>query len=491
MTIKRDRKGSGHAVAWISVGLGLLVVAIAVLMTRPARPPAYTGPVRHVIVISLDTTRPDHLGCYGNTWVRTPRIDALAGESILLTDYMTVASTTLASHTSLFTGKYPHHHGVPRNGFVVHDDNLMLAEILGRAGFHTAGFLASFALDRRFNFDQGFEHFDENFNIFVGQNGADQNQRRAAAVTDAVIDYLDTAGVPRNLFLFVHYFDPHMPYAPPAPYDAMYGPGGIRPKNHPALTAGPASPEAMQKLLGYAGETTYMDEHLGRLLDDLKRRGVLDEALLIVTSDHGENLGDANGPAFDHGWTTYQALMHAVGIIRLPQAANGATRLDCDAASIDVVPTIVKYLGLELPAGVDGRPLDLADLSRNAAPRTRFGEATKPWNEVETDPRWYNTRKQRCVRTGDHKLVRADYLGREELYDIRTDPRERHNLLAAPTPDLLRTAGEMRRALEEWTDTADPLPTHFENSYYEDTVRRLQSLGYLSSGTEDADDEGD
>ena len=96
---------------------------------------------RHVIVISLDTTRADHFGCYGNTWIEAPNIDALAAESILFTDYVTAISTTLSSHVSLFTGKYPHTHGVPRNGFIVHDDNVMLAEILKEAGFATVGFL--------------------------------------------------------------------------------------------------------------------------------------------------------------------------------------------------------------------------------------------------------------------------------------------------------------------------------------------------------------
>jgi len=178
-----------------------------------------------VIFISLDTTRPDHIGCYGNDWVRTPRLDELARESILLLNYRTVVSATLPSHLSLLTGNYPHTHGVVSNGYMVNSENVMLAEILGDAGFHTAGFLGSFALESRFHFDQGFDHFDENFDIEVGTFGADQNQRSAETVNNAVFRYLEDRSVDERLFLFIHYFDPHAPHTPPPPYDTLYGPG--------------------------------------------------------------------------------------------------------------------------------------------------------------------------------------------------------------------------------------------------------------------------
>ena len=227
-----------------------VVAAAGAGLYRDRTGPTYKGPVQHVILISPDTTRLDHFGCYGNTWIRTPNMDALSAESILFTDYTTVVSTTLASHTSLFTGKFPHTHGVPRNGFMVNTDNIMVAEILKDAGFRTAGFLGSFALDSRFDFAQGFDHYDENFDILVGTGGADQNQRNAEAVTNAVIGYLEENGAGRNLFLFVHYFDPHLPYSPSPPYDTMYAederPYAEGPGNHPALAAGEDEPKTKQ-----------------------------------------------------------------------------------------------------------------------------------------------------------------------------------------------------------------------------------------------------
>ena len=233
----------------------------------------------------------------GNTWIRTPCLDALAAESIVFTDYMTVVPTTLASHTTLFTGKYPHNHGTARNGFMVNLENDTLAEILRRAGMKTAGFAGSFALDSRFGLAQGFGHYDEEFSVLVGDRGADQNQRLAPSVTEDVIRYLDDNGVPERLFLFAHYFDPHRPYRAPAPFDTLYDPLGRRDlqpipllKSGSAFLPDEARREAHRHALQYAAEISYTDEHIGNLLDDLRRRGILDDALVVVTSDHGESL---------------------------------------------------------------------------------------------------------------------------------------------------------------------------------------------------------
>ena len=466
----------GGALALVLVGLSALLHIL---------PGAEDASVRHVIVISLDTTRADHFGCYGNTWIRTPNLDALAAESILFTDYVTTVSTTLSSHVSLFTGKYPHTHGVPRNGFLVHDDNVMLAEILKEAGFATAGFLGSFALHGRFNFAQGFDHFDQRFDILLDGDQIDQNQRRAAAVTDSVIAYLDERGAPPRLFLFVHYFDPHQPYDPPAPYDVMYGdaPGRIAFEGHPALMYGDGSEESRRSLSRYAGEVSYMDDHVGRLLDDLRRRGILDRALLLVTSDHGENLGENPGKAFHHGRTVYQAEMHCVGMLRLPGGAHGGTRLDLPVSSIDMLPTMASYLGLPIPAGVEGAALDLTDLSWNELERPRFGEASKP-RRRESDPRWFNNLKARCVRDGSLKYIRTPYLSKEGLYNLQADPHEQNNLLESATAEVAARAAELRRKLDAWTAAQNPLPSHFDDRSRDETIARLRALGYLGEDEE-------
>ncbi|MGD8450649.1 MAG: sulfatase-like hydrolase/transferase [Phycisphaerae bacterium] len=471
----------------------VVVIAVGATVLWLNRQPAYTGPARHVIVISLDTTRADYLGCYGHPWIKTPNLDKLAGESILLTDYLTAATTTLASHVSLLTGKYPHSHGVPRNGFMVSRDNVMLPELLHEVGFTTAGFIASFSLDQRFDFAQGYDHWDQQYEIRVGDSGADQNQRRADAVTDAVLSYLDQQGVPEHLFLFVHYFDPHLPYTPPAPYDREYlsrvPEVKLRPDVYPELSNPRTRRAAQLSVTQHAGEISYMDEHLGRLLDELRRRGVLDDALLVLTSDHGENLGDAPGTLFDHGWTVYQTEAHCVGMIRLPKAAQAGTRCEALVGSPDLLPTITTYLGLTTPAGVDGEPLDLAHLPAADVVRPRFSEATKPWEEVETDPRWLNARKACCVRSGPYKYIRTDYRNLVELYNLAADPQERKNLLAGPQSEATATiAADLARLLDAWCAAAAPLPSSFEPGQMSETMARLRSLGYL--GPEPEEDDG-
>jgi arylsulfatase A-like enzyme len=443
---------------------------------------------RHVVMISMDTTRADHMGFYGSQRAETPRLDALARESLVFTDFAVVAPMTLPSHTSLFTGTYPHRHGVPRNGFLVDPANEMLPEILSRAGFHTAGFAACFALASRFNFAQGFDHYDEEFGMHLGQGKVGQDQRAAVDVTDAVARYLAENGVPEHLFLFAHYFDPHQPYAAPAPWDVKYDLRGRL--GLPPLPAGmherPRTPDQKRVLAErfsrqYAAEISYMDHAIGRLLDDLRARGVLDQALTVVPTDHGEGLW-LGEDSFGHGSTLYQNTMRSVLLVRLPRGARGGTRVDGLAASVDVLPTLLRTLGLPVPPGLDGEALDLWDPeSLPSATVPRFGQACRPREEVETHPRWHNQRKARYVRRGRYKLIQTPYLRTQELYDLVSDPAERQNLLRHPTPEILKRAGRLRVELDRWAASARPLAARFDEEHFEDTVERLRRLGYVVS----------
>ncbi len=466
--------------------VGAAALAAAMYGLRPSGgSPGTKIAARHLILLSLDTTRADHFGCYGHPSIQTPRMDALAAESILFTDYMTVAPSTLASHVSLFTGKYPHTHGTPRNGFMVNEANVMAAETFRDAGFRTVGFAGSFALDSRFDFAQGFDRYDASFGDATASPGLTRDERSAEAVTSAAVSYLDATGIPPHLFLFVHYFDPHTPYAPPPPFDTLYDPQGREGlPDLPTVWAlcrqnpGQESPAARRTALQYAGEVSFMDRQIGRLLDYLRQRGVLDQAILVVTSDHGEDFW-LHEAYFNHGPTTYQSTMQAVCLVRLPGAQMAGTRVQQLVASVDLLPTLLASFGLPLPEGVEGQAIDLLRADRPFPPRTRFGQATKPWRAVETDPRWYNARKARCIRRGDYKFIQVPFASREELYDLSADPQERNNLLRAPTPRIRELAAELRRELEAWAQSAAPLPSRFEPDYMEETIERLKSLGYI------------
>ena len=443
-------------------------------------------------MITLDTTRADHFGFLGNQQVETPHFDALAAESIVLSDFMTVAPTTLASHTSLFTGKHPHHHGTPRNGFMVNRANAMLAEVLQRQGFHTAGFVGSFALDSRFDFAQGFDHYDEDLYIHVGDGGADQDQRSSTMVTDAVIKYLDQIDTPERLFLFAQYFDPHQPYTAPGRFTEQYDSESDTSLWSVAdvrgtwftnwFRQGAKQHHAQRHALRYAAEVSYLDSEVGRLLETLRDRGILDEAILVIASDHGETFLE-HDEEFDHGHEVYQTTVRAVGMVRQPNGGMGGTAIRTPASTIDLFPTILDAVQVSPPASMDGVALDLrGTLSGTGEPdsdRVLFGQATKPWEEVETDPRWYNIRKARYVRQGRFKFIQTPYAGTEELYDLAADPCEQVNLMIDAPETASDVAPSLRRQLEAWAASAAPLSSGFESSQQDETIQRLRGLGYL------------
>jgi len=462
----------------------------APLKMMSAEPPS----TPNVIVISFDTVRADCLGCYGHPWIETPHIDQFAKESILFETCMSAAPTTLASHTSLFTGTYPHTHGVPRNGFVVNEENVMLPEVLREAGYHTAGFPASFILSSRFNFHQGFDHYDDKENMTTEDDSDwDGEERSAETVTNAVLDYLDITEPDGPMLLFVHYWDPHTPYRPRSPYLEKY----LYRESETAL--GTAIEQERRdelvdkdRVLGvprpdyenevhdyvrlYAGEISYMDEHVGRLFRGLRDRGIFDKSIVVVTSDHGETLWD-HEPYFTHGWDTYQASVHVVCIVRLPGGKHGGTKVSVPISNIDVMPSVLGYLGLAVPERVEGRTVDFTRPGEGTPARTLYSQATKPF-DVEEGLVWPNMNKTRGARAGNYTFVQFPSSGNEQLYDLSIDPTEQYNLLSDPNTYIAQKTAAIRNELELWVNSADPLPSEYESRNRDDTIRRIKTFGY-------------
>lgn len=499
---------------------GIALVAASVMghgcsgKSAPEKP-RHANAIRHVVVISLDTVRPDHLGYDGSSWVKTPELDKLASQSIVLSNLHTAATTTLASHVALFTGTYPHTHRVPRNGFEVHGNNLMLTEILKEKGFRTAAFLGAIPLSR-VGFSQGFDHYDEPAPKDAERSAEELNARVAA--------YLERQGVPENLFLFIHYWDAHDPYVPKPPYDSMYTALDAR-TLYPTLdreqdlpvqrsiarkVAHPSLVNVAAQL--YAGEISYLDHSLGGLLSNLKKTGILEEALLVIVSDHGETLWD-HRPFFDHGATTYQAETRIVGLVRFPGGKGGGKKDARLMSNIDLLPSILYAMGSS--AGrVEGTTFDLlqTDPAEKAANRVIYSEATKPHESVETGS-WVNDNKNRCAFDGRFKLMETPWANDSEmmervrkdpkrwlaiwgeaffaeqrgskLFDLSTDPHERANLLessadakvAAPADSSVQ---KLQRALREWAASASPVDTRpTERTTDEKYLEKLRSLGYL------------
>lgn len=430
--------------------------------------------MRHAIVISIDTLRADHLGCYGNDHVETPHIDGLASDGALFAHDVSVAPTTLVSHTSMMTGTWPHTHGVAWNGGIVAEENQTLAEILDARGFTTAGFIGGYPLEKRFGFAQGFEHFTDPLDT-------------ADAVTDAVLAWWD-ANEPARGFLFIHYWDVHHPFRAPSPWDRKYRTDSLtevvgsnddlqRARN--AISRGdPDAAELTRALAGaYAGEVSWTDSQVGRLLDGLKARGVLDQAVLVLTADHGETM-DEHPDAWTHGPSVYETAVHVPLIVHAPPIIRPGTRIATTVSSVDVMPTVLDMVGIEVPDDVEGTSLVELLVHGDGVEHPRaFSEATKPKSKpYERGVRWINERKCRGIWDGSTKLVRCPLEDRTELYDLSADPAERADLFGA-SPEAGERAAPLRIELEAWSGAGEGLPTRQDES--EEVVDALRELGYV------------
>lgn len=430
--------------------------AIAFLWHKPPQP-------RHVIVLSLDTTRADALGLYGNPRAHTPRLDAFGAESVVFEHHYSAAPTTLASHTALLTGNHPHTHGVPRNDYKVHDKNELLPELLKAQGFTTAAFLGAMPLGSHSNFTQGFDHVDETFTQHRQTDGAGQSERPGDLVSDAVMAWLDAhpAAEGERYFLFIHMFDAHSPYRPDPEELALYEPDmsieGAGSMDHIervqkmlAKKDPTAEPHVRTlKELYLAGVAT-LDKHVGRLIDGLDSRGVLDEAVFIITADHGETYA-SHREAFDHGETVYDETIHTPLIVRFPGAWLAGTRIGQAVSNTDVVPTVLALLGFEGPP-TDG--LSLIGALRWpwwSRGEPIFSEGTKP--HIPNQPGWQNDPMEKAIIDDGQKLIFAPRSERTEVYNLLRDPEEAKNLRKEVE------AGDLLEQLQAWRRSAKPLPS--------------------------------
>lgn len=413
--------------------VGLAVIALATAWWIAARhDPAPFG----VVIITLDTTRADRLSPYGFMNVSLPHLERLAQEGVVFDRATSVAPLTLPAHTSLFTGLLPPNHGVRDNADApLGESHTTLAEILLARGFHTGAFVGSIVLGPDRGLRQGFETYGGV--RYTDQQTPDSRQRRADAVMDDAIGWIDSvAGAP--FFLWTHLFDAHRPYDPPEPYASVYG-------HNP-----------------YVGEIAFADSQIGRLLEALEQRKLLDRVVLIIAGDHGESLGD-HGER-DHGIFIYEEVLRVPLLVRAPSLRP--LRVGEVVRLTDVLPTILDLLDIPSPA-VDGVSVrDLMSGHRRDVDLEAYSESLYPerlgWSPL------------RSLRDGRFKLIDAP---RPELYDLDQDPFETQNihddrlaLAQAMTARLAVVAKgrDTRTALERRTP-ADP-----------ELRARLAALGYVT-----------
>jgi arylsulfatase A-like enzyme/Flp pilus assembly protein TadD len=402
---------------------------------------------RHLVLVTIDTLRADRLGCYGSRDVATPRLDAIARDGALAEQATVHVPLTRPSHASLLTGRLPAEHGLRDNVTPPLAASVpTLAETLRKSGFATGAFVSAIVLSAQSGLGRGFQTYDDR--LEAGGDDArflNSIQRRGDETTTSAVAWLERQAGGR-VFAWIHLYDPHDPYEPPEPYAGRY-------EGRP-----------------YDGEVAWSDELVGRLDDALARSGLRNDTLLVVTSDHGEGLGE-HGESV-HGFFVYESTLRVPLLVRGPGIAAGR-RIAATVGSVDVMPTVLDLLGVGNPAGttLSGRSLAAVLRGGQAPPEAAaYAESLLPllhygWSDLRT------------IREGRWKYIQAP---RSELYDLAHDPGEERNLVEQEPA----RAAALRAALAAHLAREREAPASADGgtaAIPPDLLEKLGALGYLGA----------
>ncbi len=412
----------------------------ASLLTPASSAPAAPNPVPNVVIITIDTLRADHLGCYGYKQIHTPNIDALAADGVRFERAYTPVPVTLPAHSVIFTGTYPMLSGMHDfSGNKLAPGQPTLASVLKDQGYSTGAVIAAGVLDSRFGLNHGFDFYYDHFDFNrLQESNLDEMERPGNVVADVTLDWL-SQNYQKKFFLWMHLYDPHYPYRPPAPYSEEY-------KDRP-----------------YDGEIAFADAQVGRLIGFLKDKGLYQNTVIVLSGDHGESLGEHGEKT--HGFFIYNATLHVPLILHLPRGATVKTVSE-PVSLADLMPTVLETLKVDVPSQVQGRSLlSLMTAKKEDESRNLYAETFLPrlhfnWSEL------------RGVETGNYHFIDAP---KPELYDLAKDPGETRNLY----PQKKAVAEEMRARLETLIRQYTAGQELAEKASLDPALmERLKSLGY-------------
>jgi arylsulfatase A-like enzyme len=466
----------------------------------------------NIVLIILDTLRADHLSCYGYHKKTTPNIDRFASDAVKYTKAYSTASWTLPSTASIMTGKYPGSHGAHRNKSghinpfnILDDRQVTLAEILQGSGYATAGIVSCQFFTRQYGMHQGFDFFDDTMpsNLFImptfsllpflnyflpindyfGSRGLDEH-RAASQINRAARAWLKNNTTRKPFFLLLHYFDVHHPYYPeklgtsensvPPAIMKKYGRNSANyaemEKHLIASVQDGTKPlldhERKYLVDNYDREITLLDKKVGKMLDVLKDQGLYDDSLIIITADHGESFGEHN--LMLHGIGLYEDNLHVPLLVKYPSGNTPAGTQEHPVSLTGIMPTVLSYLSIPVPRGVQGAPFD-----------DREGQTILAQNYTST-----NVKGQQQFRSDMVSLQQDDYKyirfaqAQDQLFNLREDPAELHNIMdAVGVP-----AETMQQTLNSFMEQSSLSGTEDEGEKVEmdkATLENLKSLGYL------------
>jgi arylsulfatase A-like enzyme len=422
----------------------------------------------NVLLITMDTTRSDHLSVYGYDRPTSPHLELFAKEGVRFDLAYAPSATTGPSHASIFTSMYPIAHRVVKNGLILGEELQTLAELLAMHGFQNAAIVSSFVLDAQFGYAQGFQRYDADFDPATSTMTTDKWEqfdvregfdRRADETTRRAVHWLrEERDASSPFFLFVHYFDPHTPYRPPEPYATTF--------------ARDTDDEMALAIDAYDAEIAFTDHEIGRLLAALEELHLTADTLVIVTSDHGEGLGQHGHK--EHGVYIYEEAVRAVLLMRRPGQLPSGLILSEPVELLDLAPTILDLL--DLPAEQTHQGRSLAESLRKQAKL----DSQRP---IFLYRRHYNPHiengkivagEEFGIRHGSWKLILGEEEGIHELYDLTSDPME----LANQRNQQTEIADRLTGLLESWKERVRRDSEGGFNIPDSDR-RRLKALGYV------------
>jgi arylsulfatase A-like enzyme len=459
LSLRPDRR------AWTVFGLALVAAAVLAAVTVRTRHSSPPSP-RLLLLITVDTLRADHLGAYGAGRGRSPHLDKLAAQSVVFENAFAPAPFTLASVSALMSSRYPEEVGVTSNTSALAGGVETLASYLAERGWRTGAVVSNVALRAKSGIGAGFQKYD----IHLPQREAVRRhpERTGRPTTRAALSMLKELGgfAGDRVFLWVHYQDPHGPYTPPAPYDARFTeePGPLLELNRDESGLGgiPHYQDLGRRDAGfyrarYKGEVAYLDDSVGWLLSDLAERGVLEDAIVVFTADHGEAMGE-DGYWFAHGERVTDPLVHVPLFVRARGRTPGR-RADV-VSLLDVFPTVTSLLGgPAAPAGGRGRPLFARNAAADASTvyQSTLGMAPVP---------------HRALVSRGYRYVAEDHPGgvRERVAPLAGQPSPRPEMLATLRGEMERLRGTLKPPREGRVQDLTP-----------EELESLRALGYVDT----------
>jgi arylsulfatase A-like enzyme/Tfp pilus assembly protein PilF len=440
--MRRREEGDGfRAASPVKVLAALSISLVLSAGVFGGQPVIKRDPDLNVLLITVDTVRADHLGCYGYPTAGTPAIDGLAADGVRFLNAYAQVPLTLPSHSSIMTGTYPLYHQVHNNGYYrLGPENETLAKILKRHGYKTAAFVSSFTVDSRFGLAQGFDVYDERFSgdeILKNLN----SERKSDQVYAAFASWFENAYRER-FCCWVHFYDPHLPYDPPPPFKQEF-------RDHP-----------------YDGEIAFVDASIRRIVADLREKNVLERTLIIIAGDHGEALGEKR--EIDHGFFLYDGTLRVPLVLHAPRSLPRGIVVSPQVRLIDILPTVLDLLKLPVPKEIEGTSLLPYVSGKKREPLASYIETYFPLENFGWAPLV-------GIVDGQWKYIQAPT---PELYDLKTDPKEEANLAgrekARAEEETVKLSGLIRKYARSSAEKKRTLTAEEEE--------RLRSLGYLGGG---------